>query len=123
MTSPPLAMVSGVPAARQNNRMSVLADIIFVMNKFDAVGFEKMMARIAAEEQVPGDGPMTEFSQADAPLVRSGDIYGRAVAFTWHHGLIEWTDSRGKYHFDWFPADAIKRIPKGDDDGSTTSAS
>ncbi|WP_269939234.1 hypothetical protein [Arthrobacter sp. HY1533] len=79
------------------------------MNKFDAAGFEKMMARMKAESVVPGDGPMTEFSPSEIPQVRAGDIHGRAVAYTWHHGLIEWTDSRGKYHFDWFPAELIKR--------------
>lgn len=84
------------------------------MNKFDAVGFEKMMARIEAEGMVPGGGPMTEFLPGEAPQVRAGDIHGRAVAYTWHHGLIEWTDSRGKYHFDWFPAELIKRAATED---------
>ena len=89
--------------------MSVLDGMIAIMNKFDLAGFEKMMARIKAEEQVPGDGPMVEFSETDAPMVRAGDIRGRAVAYTWHHGLVEWTDSRFRYHYDWFPAELIKR--------------
>lgn len=81
-----------------------------------------MMARIEAEGKVPGGGPMTEFSSGEAPQVRAGDIRGRAVADTWHHGLIEWTESRGKYHFDWFPAELIKRVQDRDQVSNTIAS-
>lgn len=79
------------------------------MNKFDEAGFARMMARMQAEEAVPGGGPITEFAASDAPQVCVGEIEGRAVAYSWHHGLVEWTDSKGLHHFDWFPAEHIRR--------------
>ena len=69
-----------------------------------------MMARVAAEDHIPDGGKMVEFSLEDAPKVRIGDIHGVAVAYTEHHGLVEWTNSRGKYFFDWFPAGEIRRV-------------
>lgn len=71
-----------------------------------------MMARVDAESNhpKPDDGKIMEFPRTEVPLVRVGEIYGRAISYTRTYGLIEWMDEQRNYQVEWFPAGQIKRV-------------
>ena len=71
-----------------------------------------MMAQVNAESNhpKPDDGKIMEFAAGTAPLVRVGEIYGRAIRYTRTYGLVEWTDEQRNYQVEWFPATQIKRV-------------
>lgn len=56
------------------------------------------------------EGEEIEFARSEAPLVKIGELYGRAISYTRTHGLIEWNDSQRKYQCGWFPANEIRRV-------------
>lgn len=80
--------------------------------KQDSIAFARMMAQIEADGNYPkpDDGRITELDLGKQPLVRVGEIYGRAIKYTRSLGLVEWVDDRRVYHVEWFPAGQIKRV-------------
>ncbi|BCW78864.1 hypothetical protein [Arthrobacter sp. NicSoilC5] len=84
------------------------------MIKHDEGGFDRMMARLNAESKhpKPDDGKIMEFPGGEMPLVRAGEIYGRAIRYTRTYGLIEWVDEQRNYQVEWLPARQIKRVDK-----------
>lgn len=77
---------------------------------------ERMLARMDVEAHRPIDdpAPIRDFPKYGRPLVYVGGIYGKAVGWTSHYGLIEWLDSSGKYHMGWAHSSRIKRVPADD---------
>jgi hypothetical protein len=73
---------------------------------------ERMMARMDAEATRPIDdpAPIRNFPKYGKPLVKVAGIYGKAVGWTSHYGLVEWLDSSGKYHIGWAHSSSIKRV-------------
>jgi hypothetical protein len=55
--------------------------------------------------------PIREFPKFGRPLVRVGEIYGKAVAWSNSYGLIEWLDVSGRYQLGWAQSANIKRVP------------
>lgn len=58
-----------------------------------------MTARLEAESKhpKPDDGKILEFPAGMSPLVRVGEVYGRAIRFTRTYGLVEWADEQREY--------------------------
>ncbi|WP_427007176.1 hypothetical protein [Pseudarthrobacter sp. H2] len=83
---------------------------------------ERMMARMDAEESRPIDdpAPINDFPKYGRPLVKVGELYGKAVAWTPHYGLIEWLDVSGKYHIGWAHSSSIKRVTPDEWKGSSS---
>jgi hypothetical protein len=83
-----------------------------VLNKFDPDS--KLMDIIAAEDRHPDrtDGEPRRFPIWDKPLVKVGDLYGRAVEYTRSYGLIEWYEPDRTYRLEWFPASQIERVER-----------
>lgn len=86
------------------------------MNKFDPENTAILMAIIDAERRhpKPTDGPVQRFPVWKTPLVKVNEMYGRAYAWTRSYGLIGWRDDTGQQHYEWFPADLIKRVERSD---------
>ncbi|MFF1830811.1 hypothetical protein [Paenarthrobacter sp. NPDC058040] len=80
--------------------------------KQDSKAFARMLAQLEADNDhpKPDDGKIIELEQGNQPLVRVGEIYGRAIKYTRSYGLIEWVDDGRAYHVQWFPARQIKRV-------------
>ncbi len=80
--------------------------------KQDSKAFDRMMLQTEAEAKhpKPDDGKIMELEQGAQPLVRVGEVYGRAIKYTRTYGLVEWMDDRRDYHVEWFPAGQIKRV-------------
>ncbi|WP_419202327.1 hypothetical protein [Paenarthrobacter nitroguajacolicus] len=80
--------------------------------KQDSTAFARMMAQIDADNShpKPDDGQITELEPGSQPLVRVGEIYGRAIKYTRTFGLVEWVDDRRDYHVEWFPAGQVRRV-------------
>lgn len=81
------------------------------MNKFDPNSINNLTALDDAIERHPdkSDGPTKRFGVFARPNVSTGPIAGEAIAWTPNYGLIEWKDSKGLTHREWFPAIDIKR--------------
>lgn len=81
------------------------------MNKFDSKTVNTLTALDDAVERHPdkGDGPAKLFGVFARPNVETGPIVGQAIAWTPNYGLIEWKDSKGLVHREWFPAVDIRR--------------
>lgn len=71
-----------------------------------------MVARLDADRVRPMDDSsrIRDFPKYGRPLVCVNGIYGKAVAWTDHYGLIEWLDASGKYHLGWAQSGHIKRV-------------
>ncbi|WP_179128349.1 hypothetical protein [Arthrobacter sp. 31Cvi3.1E] len=82
--------------------------------KQDSAAFARMLAQIDADNSHPrpDDGRIIELEPGSQPLVRVGEIYGRAIKYTRTFGLIEWVDDRRVYHVEWFPAGQVRRVDK-----------
>ncbi|MFJ5956711.1 hypothetical protein ACIQC5_12230 [Paenarthrobacter sp. NPDC092416] len=80
--------------------------------KQDSTAFARMMAQLKADNEhpKPDDGKIIDLEPASQPLVRVGEIYGRAIKYTRSYGLIEWVDDLRAYHVQWFPAGQVKRV-------------
>lgn len=84
------------------------------MNKFDPDS--KLMEIVAASDRHPdlSDGEPQRFSPWQQPLVKVGELYGTAVAYTRSYGLVAWYEPGRTYRLEWFPAAQIKRVDRQD---------
>lgn len=88
----------------------------FPVNKFDSENNAILMAIIDGEGRhpKPTDGPANRFPVWNTPLVKVGEIYGHAYAWTRSYGLVGWRDEARGQHFEWFPGVLIKQVERGD---------
>lgn len=70
-----------------------------------------MTIRLEAEfnHPKPDDGKILDFPGGEYPVVRVGEIYGRAVRYTRTYGLVEWIDEKREYQVAWFQGTQIRR--------------
>lgn len=62
-------------------------------------------------EQVPEyvKGPVTHYPYGEYPLVKVGDVYGYATAYTSTAVIVQWDDGE-RVHSEWFPASLVHRV-------------
>ncbi|MDQ0032241.1 hypothetical protein J2S89_004102 [Arthrobacter bambusae] len=58
------------------------------------------------------DGERHVIPDGMAPLVRIGEIYGRAIEHTHTDVLVEWVDEVDGYQCKWFPAAESKIVKR-----------
>jgi hypothetical protein len=84
------------------------------VNKFDPTSSFFRIIDAENRHPDPADGKVVSFVRWEKPLVRVGELYGRATAYTPHYGLVEWYDQANKLRCEWFPAADIKRVDRED---------